>query len=164
MYCSSCFLHGSFECTKSYLVSCQIIMEYSEFEVTHKGHPAPGPAQDNHKNYFLLYPKDNFFFFSASLLFLTFEGVLIIGLASIGLDKKKKGKNKRYAARAAVNSHFCSSHRSMAVCCASWFVSSSSPLYKLPTLCCHSPPVRKQRRQKIFLLWRRSGKSVCICV
>lgn len=118
VYCSSCCLHGSFECTKNYLISCQIIMEYPEFG-PHKDHQVQLLTLNKTSTgiTFFSTPRITFCFFSASLFFLTFESVLRIGLESIGLDQKK-GKNKRCAARAAVNSQFCSSRGSMALRCA----------------------------------------------
>lgn len=67
VYCSSCCLHRSFECIKNYLISCQNIMEYPEFEGTYKDHQVQ-LLQGNHRNQ--LYLKDNFLFFS--LLFYSF--------------------------------------------------------------------------------------------
>lgn len=44
-----------------------------------------------------------------------------------------------------------------------WFVSSSSPLYKLPSLYCYFPPVRKKRRYKYSCIGGgESGRSVCV--
>lgn len=44
-----------------------------------------------------------------------------------------------------------------------WFVSSSSPLYKVPSLYCYFPPARKQRQYKYSCTGgEESGRSVCV--
>lgn len=95
VYCSSCCLHRRFECTKNYLISCQIIMEYPEFEGTHKDQVQLLTLHKTTTGITFFYtPRITFYFFSASLFFLTFEGVLIIGLESIGPGQKKREKQK----------------------------------------------------------------------